>query len=71
MVPITLIIEPFRDLIIGDHVLHVGLDPEALRNPLTRKPVIVPARTGELVKLELGAIDLKLQHPFRRDPPLI
>ena len=38
-------------------LLHVSLDPEALRNLLTRKLVIVPASTGELVRLELGNID--------------
>jgi hypothetical protein len=40
-------------------VAHVGLDPEALRRLLTRKPVILPASTGELVKLELGEIDFE------------
>src|SRR5215472_10115570 len=38
---------------------HIGLDPEALRRLLTRKPVILPAGTGELVKLELGEIDFE------------
>ena len=40
-------------------LLHVGLDPETLRRLLTRKPVILPASTGELVKLELGEIDFE------------
>jgi hypothetical protein len=31
----------------------------ALRRLLTRKPVILPASTGELVKLELGEIDFE------------
>jgi hypothetical protein len=40
-------------------LLHVGLDLEALRNLVTRKLVILPASTGELVKLELGEIDFE------------
>src|SRR5215472_12470142 len=36
-------------------LLYVGLDPEALRRLLTRKPVILPASTGELVKLDVSA----------------
>jgi hypothetical protein len=38
-------------LAVISSLLHVGLDPEALRL-LTRKLVIVPASTGELVRLE-------------------
>jgi len=50
---------PRSDVRLADErrLLHVSLDPEALRNLLTRKLVIVPASTGELVRLELGNID--------------
>ena len=37
--------------------LFVGLDAEALRRLLTRQPLILPASTGEQVRLELGEID--------------
>jgi len=37
--------------------LLVGLDGEALRRLLTRQPLILPAGTGEPVRLELGEID--------------
>jgi len=46
-------------------LLHVGLDLEALRNLVTRKLVILPASTGELVKLELGEIELRMARRLR------
>jgi len=39
--------------------LHVGLDDEALRNLLTRQPVILRASTGERVALVAGEIDFE------------
>src|SRR5215469_3343719 len=51
-------------------LLHVGLDPEALRRLLTRKPVILPASIGELVKLESRRDRLRMagrvRHPVAR-----